>query len=494
MIRRVLDSPWFYFALAVLLVLVGLRSMIEVRSPDRPKGTLEDLVKLRERKDLNVVFVLIDTLRADRLSSYGYARETSPVMDALAQHGVRFARVTSQSTWTKCSMASLWTGMYPVTHQVLRHQHGLPPEATLPAEIFRDAGYRTSGIWRNGWVAPNFGFDQGFQVYNRPVEARTAEHLAGRTVSASKIGGSDEDITGAAVEFLRGAQRDRFFLYLHYMDVHQYVYDDSANFGPTFSDLYDNAIHWVDRNVGALVASLQQLDLMRRTVIVIASDHGEGFKEHGLEGHARTLYTEVVDVPAIIALPFYLDPGVVVQERVESVDLLPTLLDLVGLPPLPGAQGVSLVPAIQQAATTPPPAEPGNWNGRTSFAELDRTWADPNAEPNPMVAVTDGPWRLIAYARFPERVELFDHRSDPREQTDVHEAHPEITATLRSKMDEYLATPGASWGRPMEVQLDRLRLEQLRALGYDVGEDAAERVPPGGERDLKKLFGPKAKP
>ena len=106
MLRRLLDSPWTYFALAALLALGGLASMFRIRGPSRPSGTIEqDLGKLRERGDLNVVFVLVDTLRADRLSSYGYERPTSPVLDSIASNGVRFARAQSQSSWTKCSMA-----------------------------------------------------------------------------------------------------------------------------------------------------------------------------------------------------------------------------------------------------------------------------------------------------------------------------------------------------------------------------------------------------
>jgi len=487
MLRRLLDSRWFYFALAALLFAIGLASMVEIRTPDRPTGSVADIARLKERKDLNVVFLLIDTLRADRLSSYGYHRPTSPILDQLAATGIRFSRVTAQSSWTKTSMTSLWTATYPVSHGVLRSQHGIPPEATLPAEIFRDAGYRTAGIYRNGWVAPNFGFEQGFEVYIRPVPSNTPERMTRRTASSLKLSGSDEDIFEGAKEFLQGVRNERFFLYLHYMDVHQYVYSD-VNFGPSFSDAYDSAIHWVDRNVGALVTTLQDLGLADRTILVIAADHGEGFREHEIEGHARTLYTEVIDTPLIIALPFHLREGIVVEERVENIDIWPTVLEMLGLAPLPGAQGVSLLPAIEAAANGPklPAGELRNWGGRTHFAQLDRTWGTPDAEPRNLVAVTDGPWRFFSFAHNRERVELYDHRTDPGEKNDLSASHREVVDSLQSKLSEYLDLPGVTWGQPVEVQLDRLRLEQLRALGYEVGapEDqgnpAMKPLPKGG--------------
>jgi hypothetical protein len=160
MSRRLLDQPWLYFAGAGLLLVVAVATQFEFSLPARETGTPADLVGLRDRDDLNVVFIVIDTMRADHLSSYGYERATTPNMDTLAQYGIRFADVISQSTWTKASMASLWTGAYPANHEILRFNHVMPEEAVMPAEILKEAGLRTAGIWRNGWVAPNFGFSQ----------------------------------------------------------------------------------------------------------------------------------------------------------------------------------------------------------------------------------------------------------------------------------------------------------------------------------------------
>ena len=150
-LRKLIDSPWIYFALAAVALLAAVLSQFERIAVDVPSGKVEDLSTLGDRSDLNVLFILIDTLRADRLSAYGYPRETTPNIDALAARGIRFANVESQSSWTKASMASLWTGIAPEQTGVLRFFHALPEEATLPAEVFQRAGFRTAGVWRNGW-------------------------------------------------------------------------------------------------------------------------------------------------------------------------------------------------------------------------------------------------------------------------------------------------------------------------------------------------------
>ncbi|MBW2698118.1 MAG: sulfatase-like hydrolase/transferase, partial [Deltaproteobacteria bacterium] len=195
MLRRIIDSPWFYFSLAgVLLVLMVVLQFDRVAS-EASEGSAHDLRTMADRDHVNVVFIVIDTLRADRVHAWGYARETSPHIDALAQRGVRFANVEAQSSWTKASMASLWTGMYPQRTGVLSFSHAIPPEALLPAEIFQEAGYRTAGIWRNRWVANNFGFAQGFDLYYRPSKNRPVKQVRRHHPSAHPLQGTDLDAT-----------------------------------------------------------------------------------------------------------------------------------------------------------------------------------------------------------------------------------------------------------------------------------------------------------
>jgi arylsulfatase A-like enzyme len=465
-LRKLLDSPWTYAVPALLLALGGLYSLVDVRFPARSFGGLEEFRALRDRDDVNVVFVVIDTLRADRLGCYGHDRPTSRFLDSLAAGGIRFARVEAGSSWTKCSMASLWTGMDPTRTGVLRFSQALPEQALLPAEILRDAGFTTAGIYRNGWVAGNFGFAQGFDDYLRPGTGRDPSRFERRP--GAHLIGTDESVTRSALAFLDSSGHERFLLYLHYMDVHQYAFDGTAaeeGFGTTYRDNYDSALHWVDRNVGALLEGLEQRDLLRRTIVVVTSDHGEGFSEHGVEGHARTLHTEVTRVPWLISLPFQLPSPVVVEPRVRNVDVWPTLLDVLGLPGLPDADGRSLVPEIEaafegrQAAESPP-----------ALSYLDQNWGQPERLPAPLVSIRHGERALIFQPRAePDAaLEVYEVDSDPGEQENLAAEGrplPEWAGELERRARESVARQ-PPWGEAPEVEIDELNRAQLRALGY----------------------------
>jgi arylsulfatase A-like enzyme len=364
-------------------------------------------------------------------------------------------------------MASLWTGTYPQRNGVLRFDHSLPEEALLPAEVLREAGFRTAGVWRNGWVAPNFGFEQGFEFYFNPKPGRARVQLQRQHPSPDSLAGTDEDLADSATSFLASYGRERFFLYLHYMDLHQYVYDDTApDLGNAYSDAYDKSIHWIDRLIGALVRDLEDRGLMDRTVIVLASDHGEAFREHGFEGHARNLHHEVTEVPWLIVLPFRLSEPIVVEQRAANTDVWPTVLDLLGLPELPGADGRSLVPLILRAGGVAQEVPP-ELESRPIFAQLDQRWGAPREKPAPLVGVADGDLRLFLPATRPEQAELFDRATDPAEKVDLREQRPEEVARLRAIAEAYLENDESPWGaQAKQVELDEMRLNQLRALGY----------------------------
>jgi len=454
--------------LAIALMIAGLRDLFsdggESRD-SRPSGTIEDVLALRDRSDLNVLFILVDTLRADRLGTYGYERETSPNLDKLAASGIRFAQQVSQSSWTKCSMSSLWTGLYPARTRSLRAYDVLSDEATMPAEIFRDAGFRTAGVWRNGWIAPNFGFAQGFEIYLSPRMQRGGR--MNRVDSPNiTLEGSDGDIIDSAREFMRSHGHERWFLYLHLMDVHQYAYsEDTAIFGTSYSDSYDNSVRWVDSLLGHLFAELDERGLRENTVIVFSADHGEAFAEHGGEGHARNVYGEVTTTPFILSLPFRLDPGVVVEARSENVDLWPTVLELVGLPPLPDTDGQSLVPQIAAAAdgASEPDAE------GIAIAHLDQAWGRLKEKSRPMVAINKGRWRLIYRAHRPKHSELYDKWQDPRERNNIAEDWPDVFEDLNARAVAYLDSRPPPWGDDAPtVEIDEMQMNQLRALGYGV--------------------------
>jgi len=460
-----------YAMLAILLVAGFFLTQFRIRPDERPLGKPEEILGLAQRTDLNVIFILVDTLRADRLGAYGYERPTSPTLDHLANTGVRFSNHLSQSSWTKTSMASIWTSMYPNRTGILRFDHAIPDSAVLPAEILKDAGFLTAGIWRNGWVAPTFGFEQGFEVYHRPEIGAPIGSIRRESKNPyAKLAGSDVDATDGAVEFLRTNKTDRFFLYIHFMDAHQYLSDEeSAQFGTSYSDLYDNSIHWTDRQIKTLLGALDEHGLREKTILVIASDHGEAFQEHGNEGHAKDLHREVVYTPWIISLPFSLEQGIVIDAMTENVDVWPTVLDLVGEPGPDGADGRSRLPEILAVAGVEGGSEPVGLP-RPSYAQLDRTWGKADAEAEPLIAVTLGKRRFMRGFGKHVGVKLYDMAEDPREEKNLlAEGPPVDLREFDAAIDAYYAMPEPAWRKEVEkVELDDMQKGQLRAIGYSI--------------------------
>jgi len=468
MAERFLDKRWPWLVAAAALIFLFLYSIVErprdVSADPRPTGSADDIARLKDRADVNLLFIVVDTLRAEHLGSYGYTRDTSPTLDRLAATGARFARHLSQSSWTKASMASLWTGVNPPRTGITRFDDVLPEEARMPAEILRDAGFRTSGIFRNGWVAPTFGFDQGFEIYTRPIPKPLGPSVRVHNPTL-RNGGTDEDAVAAALEFLRIHGEERWFLYLHFMDVHQYTYDqESALFGTKYADVYDNSVRFTDGTLSLLLEYLSAWGLRENTLIAIASDHGEAFRERGFEGHARRVYRETTEVPFVLAFPFRLEPGVVIETRTRNVDVWPTLLDLIGVTPAVDGDGRSLVPDILASARgEAPPAD-----DRTGIALLDQHWGVRNEQSAFVVAIVDGSYRYVRTDQEgPPLEQLFDADSDPRELHDRSKQEPEVLERLRGIADSYVQAPLA-WGAAPKREIDELELNQLRALGYAV--------------------------
>ena len=361
-------------------------------------------------------------------------------------------------------MASMWTAHYPARTGVTRSEDAISPDAKMPAEILQEAGYKTYALWRNAWVGPSFGFSQGFEVYHSPRASPVAPSIR-REKPTTGVAGTDWDIVQSAKDFLLTHSQEKFFLYLHLMDVHQYVYDeDSALFGTTYSDIYDNSIRWVDRLIGVLIEDLEERGLRDKTLIIVASDHGEAFGEHGREGHARDVYSEVVTTPLIVSFPFRLPEPLVVEAPSENVDLWPTLLDLLGLEPIEGADGRSLRPEIAAAAGR------GSADDEARFAHIDQSWGRKKDKPQPMVAVTEGPYRLVyrSAGRGARRAELYKYESDRRESRRIDAAEPEVRKHMMDLANAYLEQEKASWGDAPQIELDDAQLQQLRALGYQV--------------------------
>jgi len=208
---------------------------------------------------------------------------------------------------------------------------------------------------------------------------------------------------------------------------------------------------------------LEDQGLMERTLMVVASDHGEGFHEHG-EGHARTLYREVTEVPWILALPIRLTDDVVVQPMVRNLDIWPTLYDLIGLEPPAVSDGRSTVPLIE-AALAGESGSPADNGYARAIGFLDRTWGNREEAPLPTLSITGGGQRFIL--RAPDHVELYEHATDPTEQQNLAEQRSEDAERLRAEAEKLLAEKPV-WGDTPKIEIDEMYLEQLRALGYVV--------------------------
>ncbi len=412
-----------------------------------PEPSLDSPVAFDRVERPNVVIYLIDTLRRDRLGSYGYDRPLSPRIDEFARGATLFENSVGQSSWTKASVASMWSGVWPPSHGATGWAHRLPERYETVAERLRDAGYQTAAFVTNLNASPAFGLDQGFDHMWFEMKRRS-------------------DLVNEQVIAWLEAERDAtqpLFLYVHTMDPHA-GYNPTepfrTNFAPSademkpwkprwrwpienlpfFNDLYDGEIAQNDDAFGNLIRALKERGLFDSSLIIALSDHGEEFREHGGWRHGRVLHYGSLDVPLIVKLP-HQEQGSRSSIPASHVDILPTVLDVAGLPPSDG-EGQSLVA---------PRSRPVFSHLRLGRAPLQ-------------YSVFDGRWKLIQVHREPLRTLLYDLREDPGETNDLAAALPVRTALLEGLLRERLAQGPGDAADEIELTEDLQR--SLRALGY----------------------------
>jgi arylsulfatase A-like enzyme len=438
----------------------------------------------------SLIVVVIDTLRSDHLSLYGYDRQTSPRLDALANEAIVFERCLSTSPWTLPSTLSLLTGLYPGRHGVetVVGKQQVSPEVELLAERLAAHGYRTAAFSENPYVSPTYGLDQGFEHFSHSLSpaARTYRDL---TVPIGK----------ARTWLAERAEDDApFFLYLHVMNVHgpymspddyhaRFLEEPSEPFefkAPLWEDImvrrctecradvtearlndlrarYDGAIAHTDEVLGEFFAELRRDGVLDQSVLVVTSDHGEELFDHGGFGHGKSLYGEMLNVPLLVRPPGG-TTGRRIAEPVSLVDVPATLLELLSFPPAPGGidagDGVSLVPLMAGERAADGPA-------RTLVAQVDA------AMRARAFMIQQWPWRLIATEQdYRDRsgiTELFDVERDPSERNDRAAAEPDRLQEMLAALEETrraLAAdaapegPDATWTPDLE--------RRLEALGY----------------------------
>lgn len=457
----------------------------------------------------NLILVSIDTLRADHLSTHGYSKPTSPRLDALGVEGLVFENAYASSQWTLPSHVSMFTGLDPIAHGVLHPKQSLALEHITLAERLEAQGYDTAGLIatrRFSFLGADRNIDQGFDSYQhspypRPFRkgalVRWLDYTAFKYLDRG-LGQAPLQVE-AAVHWIRRHAERPFFLFLHLMEVHSnaegplaygapddvalrfcpeegigaydgcgssgactsfrlYELDDGATPQPdemrALICLYDGAIAYTDDALGRLFDAVDELGLADRSLIVVTSDHGEAFLEHGRVLH-RTVYNEVAHVPLILRGPG-VEAGTRIASPVQLIDLLPTFLDLAGLPPDPGLQGRSLSKLLA-GVEDPTPVD------ALTIASFDGR----------RTALVRGHWKLIFEAPGLDE-ELFDLATDPGEARNRVE-DPALQGPLQRMRDsaaQYKAD-SVAWNRSIfggldlrEIELSEDERAQLNALGY----------------------------
>lgn len=453
-----------------------------------------------------VILIMADTLRRDHLNVYGYHRETAPVLHRMAAEGALFRDCLTQATWTKVSTPSIMTGLYPFSHTVIGYTDKLPASATTLAEVFRDAGYATLSLSSILFTGKLTNLHQGFE------ELHESKSLPDRKSSKTA-----REYVDRLLPWLEAHREVPFFVFLHISDPHdpfepappydtlwadaaqkdthyeqtekvkEFIKDplmkqfvmpsreeliaaeiDPDEYISHARDWYDGSIRAMDAEIGRVFEALENLGLEDDTLVVFTSDHGEEFLEHGRMFHGQSVYGELNQVPFIVRAPGLVRPGTVIGETVETIDIMPTMLELCRLPFPAQMQGRSLAPLLHGVRLA------GETASRAAFTQKVPT--KPSAGPPPWEStsyaiVLDG-WKLIENlddeAEEPS-YELFDHKNDPLDQADVAAERPEVVEQLRVKLAEWRAraeTEQLVADSETEENLSTEELERLRALGY----------------------------
>lgn len=389
-------------------------------------GCLAVLALAGKGRPPNIILISLDTLRADRLGVYGYGRATSPSFDRWAKDSALFRKAISVSNWTLPAHVSMFTGLYPSSHKVVGLDHKPAGEIALLSEILERAGYETMAFTGGGYLSRGFGMHRGFNHFD---PSRSNTDLEGALRRAAKM-----------IAKLDGERP--YYALIHAYDLHC-PYDvpqeievrfessgteqiDPRGCGHTdsqiskaqalfLSDRYDERIRLVDDLLGRFFDFLESRSAFADTVLVITSDHGEAFLEHGKVGHSHSLYSELLHIPLAIRAPGI--AGREIGSVTSNVDLLPTLLDLAGLPIPQGLDGESLLPVLLR----------GDGAAKRSFAfsELDL---------GQVLRSSFGPRYHVIYDMKKGQGSMFEPRIDPLESRDLSVEEGSIFRSLAREL------------------------------------------------------------
>jgi len=433
-------------------------------------GHLPAGVKL---SDLNLLLVTLDTTRADRIHAYGFDGVETPSVDRLAREGVLFEQAVSPAPLTLPAHSSMFTGKFPPAHGV-RDNGGffLDERETTLAERLQASGFTTGGFVGDYVLDHKWGIAQGFQTYFDDFDLSKYQSL-----SLGSVDRPGNEVADKALAWLDRVGSKRFFGWVHFYDAHS-PYDPPEPFKSRYAGHpYVGEIAFVDSQVGRLLDYLDAHHLANHTIVVVMGDHGESLGEHGEATHGFFVYQATMHVPLVMRAPFETMTGRRVADTVRSVDLLPTLLDLLGVSTRERFEGTSLVPLMTGTKKE---------LGLAAYSEaiyprFHFGWSD-------LRALTSGRYTFVAAPR----PELYDLQQDPGEQ---HNVYPERQAlgdrmnqelvALEQRMSASAAAPKAA----VEVDPDaRARLAALGYVGTFVTAASPDRAGLADPKDKIQLF------
>jgi choline-sulfatase len=399
----------------------------------------------RATPDLNVLLITLDTTRADSLGVYGASDGATPNLDRIAQEGVTFEEAMTAAPLTLPAHSSLFTAMYPPRHGV-RDNGGfvLDPGQTTLAERLKSAGFRTGGFVGAYVLDRRWGIAQGFDTYFDDFDVTKARGSALASVERPA-----NEVADHALAWLNTVATSRFFAWVHFYDAHS-PYDPPEPFRTRFANhLYAGEVAFVDSQVGRLMAFLEQRQLLDKTIVVAVGDHGESLGEHGESTHGFFVYQSVLHVPFAIRAPVQNMRGERIANTVRSVDLTPTLLDLLNVPMSGAVDGRSLVPLMTGASRD----LALDAYSEAMYPRYHFGWSD-------LRALTSGRYRYISAPR----PELYDLQQDPAEEHNLYDAR----RTLADRMAESLRGVGPQTAdrTPKATDVDPDVRARLAALGY----------------------------
>jgi len=431
----------FGLAMATALAYVGYRLL-------SAPAAAPDIASLRDDRQMNVLLVTLDTTRADRIGAYGYDDIETPAFDGLAAEGVTFLRAYSPTPLTLPSHTSLMSGTYPPYHGVRDNGAFVAPDnlATL-GELFQDAGYRTGAFVSSFVLDGRFGLAQGFDTYFDEFEVPRS-----RTIALGSIQRPGSEVVDAALAWSGQDPSAPFFLWVHMFDAHT-PYEPPPEFRDRYPGRpYVGEIAYADTQLGRLTAWLDSSGRREDTFVIVAGDHGESLGEHGEIEHGFLLYEETIHVPLVISAPFAAYQGVRRSEPVSLVDVMPTILTLVGLPIPAEVQSQSLVPLLSADA---PQRSDSLVYAETYYPRLHFGWSE-------LRVLLSPEYKLI----MSSEPELYDLASDPDETMNLSQQRAATTELLRQQVDTLVAGYEQDGGLAEAVALDEETRRRLAALGY----------------------------